>query len=250
MKYFDTHAHLTNEYFDDSQRLELIKEANSVGVSRILIPGTDSKDSLEIIKLNIPGVQVGVGVHPNEVQEGCLDFFSDIDFNKVSAIGEIGLDLYRDTNPPIELQKIMFVEQLEIARKHKLPVLIHMRSAEKETYEVLKNYKDLTIIMHSFGASQEWADKFLALGAFISFSGIVTFKNAKEMKEIVKSVPLKRILIETDTPYLTPAPNRGKRNSPANVKYVGDYIASIRKEEDKLVLETIFNNSIKIFGDI
>ncbi|MCK5945886.1 MAG: TatD family hydrolase, partial [Mycoplasmataceae bacterium] len=185
-----------------------------------------------------------------EVEKGCTDFLKEVDFKKVSAIGEIGLDLYRDTNPPIELQKEAFIFQLEIARKNKLPVLVHMRSAEKETYEILSMYKDLTIIMHSFSASKEWANKFVKLGAYISLSGIVTFKSAKELKEIAKEIPLNRILIETDTPYLTPAPNRGKQNQPANVKHTGDYVASIREEEDKVVLETIFNNSLKIFGDI
>ena len=250
MKYFDTHAHITNEYFSDKERLEIIKNANSNGVSRILIPGTTKDDSLEILKLNIKGVQVGVGIHPNEAEKGCTDFLEKVDYKKVAAIGEIGLDLYRETNPPIELQKEAFLFQLEIARKNNLPVLVHMRSAEEETYEILSKYKDLKIIMHSFSASKEWADKFIALGAFISFSGIVTFKSAKELKEIAKTIPLERILIETDTPYLTPAPNRGKQNNPDNVRHTGDYIASIREEEEAVVLETIFNNSVKIFGDI
>ena len=249
MKYFDTHCHLTNKYFNDDERANAIKQATLNGVGMILIPGTDQKDSLEIQKYKTDTILIGAGVHPSDVSLGSSKFLQDMDISTLSAIGEIGIDLYWKENPHIDIQLSEFEYQLDFALKHKLPAIIHMRDAEQEVYDVISKakYKDLMFVMHSYTSTLEWANKFIDLGGMISFSGIVTFKNAKELQQVAKTIPLNKILIETDSPYLTPAPNRGKPNKPEYVKHVGDFICQLRSEDEKIVLETIVNNSIKLF---
>lgn len=249
MKYFDTHCHLTNHYFDGKLRDDAIKEATLNGVGMILIPGTDEKDSREIQKYKTDTILVGAGVHPSDVTLGSSKFLNDLDVSNLSAVGEIGIDLHYDDNPDIDIQISEFEYQLDFAVKHNLPAIIHMRDAEKEVYACMSKdkYKELKFVMHSYTSTLEWANKFIELGGYISLSGIVTFKNAKELQEVAKALPLNKILIETDSPYLAPMPNRGKSNKPEYVKHVGDFLAEIRTEDEKIVLETIYNNSIKLF---
>ncbi len=248
MKYIDTHAHITSDFYNDDELNQLLIESLNNNIEMILIPGTSKSNSLEAIKMSKlhDNIHAGVGIHPADVSNKNFMFLDDLDYKDVKFIGETGLDLYRESNPSIEDQVESFEKHIQIAIENNLPVVVHIRDAYEEAYAVMKKYKDVVFILHSFSGDLNWANKFLELNSYISFSGIVTFKNAIEMKEVAKAIPLERLLVETDSPFLTPAPNRGKKNEPANVKHVADYIASIREEEN--VIETIYSNTKKVFN--
>ena len=248
-KYIDTHAHLTGSYFKGDAREE-IKNAFDAGLSHLIIPGTTVEDSIKAIELSkeYDNVFAAVGVHPSDVDKEDYNFINDINPDDIIAVGEIGLDLYHEDNPSIENQVKALKVQLDYAIKHDKVALIHMREAEKETYDVVKEYKGLKFIMHSYTGNLDWAKKFLELGAYISFSGIVTFKNAKEVQAVAKEVPLDRIVSETDTPFLAPTPKRGKPNIPAYVVHTIEFLGDLRDEDNETVVEQIHKNTIKLFG--
>lgn len=253
MKYIDTHCHLLSEYFDDTQIVKLINTAREFGVKEIIIPATTWENSLETIKISqkYPYVYSAIGVHPSvATNDFDANLLTDIDVKKIIAIGEIGLDFYWENNPLPETQIHVFKIFLDFAIKHDLPALIHMRNSEQEIYNILSmtKYKRLKFLIHSFTSTYEWACKFIELGGLISFSGIVTFKNAKNLQEVVKKIPLNKILSETDTPYLTPTPHRGQSNQPAYVKHVVDFIASLREEKSAIVVKTIYKNTKTFFN--
>lgn len=250
---FDTHAHLDDKRFDDD-RDELIRGLPERGVSRAITPGIDVDSSKKCVDLadKYDIVYAGVGIHPHEaskLEDNYLDQLRTMAQNKkVVAIGEIGLDYYYDFSPR-DIQKQRFIEQIELAAELKLPIIIHNRDSHEDMLNILREHKDLINggVMHCFSGSWEMAKIVLDLGLYISLAGPVTFKNAKKPVEVAKNVPLDRLLIETDSPYLTPVPYRGKRNDPGHVALVAEKIAEIRGITVEEVGRITTENALNLF---
>jgi len=226
----DTHCHL-DAYKEDLP--DIIKRAESSGIKRIITIGTDKKTSIKAIDLakKYKNIYAAIGVHPHDAKEFTNDtkmIFKELaKSEKVIAIGEIGLDYHYD-NSPRQIQQKVFATQLELAKELQLPVIIHSRDAKVDTLSFLKNAGKIKGLMHCFSGDIDMLEQVISLELFISFAGNVTFKNAKELHEIVKIIPDEYILIETDAPYLTPVPLRGKRNEPSYLIYIAEKIASLR----------------------
>ena len=250
--YFDTHVHLNSERYDDVDKL--IEEALASGVKKMVVVGYDVETSLKAVKIasNFEFIYAAVGIHPSEVKKAKISDLEIIEKclinNKVVAIGEIGLDYHWDQDNK-EYQKRFFVEQLKLANKYDLPIIIHSRDAAKDTYDVLKENKKYYKkgIMHCYSYSLEMAKLFIELNFKIAFGGALTFLNAKENKEIVKNLNIKDLLIETDAPYLTPHPFRGKINEPKYIKLVVEEIARLKEMSVEEVAETTYNNACDLF---
>lgn len=251
---FDTHAHLNDVQFADDID-EVISRAKANGVGYILTVSTDIASSVENItlsqKYNI--FYAAVGVHPhnavnqnNSIISILKDFAS---YPKVVAIGETGLDYYYD-NSPREVQRLWFSKQISLAREARLPVIVHDRDAHEDTLAILKSEgaKDVGGVFHCYSGSVEMAREVLDLGFMISIAGPVTFKNARKLLDVVKYVPDDMLLIETDSPYLAPEPNRGRRNEPAYVKLVAEKIAKIKGKSLEYICETTTSNAKRLFG--
>ncbi|MDN6195186.1 MAG: TatD family hydrolase [Atopostipes suicloacalis] len=250
---FDTHTHLNVEQFEEDEK-EVIQRAKDHGVSKMAVVGFDHptiKKSLELSKSN-EGIYSIVGWHPteagsysDEIEEMLTDL---VENEEIIALGEMGLD-YHWMDDPKEVQIESFRKQIRLAKKLQLPIVIHNRESTKDVYRVLKeeNIKDIGGIMHSFNLSPDWLSKFLDLGMHISFSGVVTFKNAAKVKESAKRVPLDKILIETDAPYLSPEPNRGKRNEPSYVRFVAEELAELLELPVEKIAEITSENAMKLF---
>ena len=246
----DTHCHIYKEYYENIE--EVIKNANENKVNRFINNGCDTLSNKEVIALakEHKNMYAAVGLHPEYV-----DNFKDIDIKevikslnnpKVIAIGEIGLD-YHYTKENKEKQKELLETQLKIAESHNLPVIIHSREATEDTINILKKYKT-TGVIHSFSGSLETAKIYIKMGYLLGINGVITFKNSK-LKEVVKNIPLDNIILETDSPYLTPEPYRGKKNEPARILEIAKFICELKGitlEE----LATITNNNIKRIFDI
>lgn len=251
---FDTHAHLDDSRFD-KDRKELIEGLKAHGISLIVNPGADmpsSKRAVELAK-QYDFIYAAVGVHPHDVkdmEENTIDELRKLaSEEKVVAIGEIGLDFYYD-NSPRDLQLEYFIKQIELANELSLPIIIHSRDASELTYEKIKKYKaDATpCVLHCFSQSYEMAERYVDLGCYISFAGPITFKNAHNLKEAATKLPLDRLFIETDCPYLTPEPFRGKRNDPSKVIYVAKEIAKLKGISEQEVIDATRKNATKFFG--
>jgi TatD DNase family protein len=248
----DTHCHLFDEEFD-IDREDTIKRAIDSGVEKMILVGFSHKTNQlaqEMAKKwNV--FYPTAGLHPSEASlnylNDFLEFKSFIEKNKVYAIGECGLDYHWDITYKEE-QKKLFRLQCEYAIKKDLPIIVHSRDAAKDTFDIIASYKGkLKGVMHCYSGSKELALEYVKLGFYISLGGPVTFKNAKEPKEVAKAVPLDLLLIETDCPYLAPTPMRGKRNESSYVKYVRDEIASLRGITPKEVEEATTKNAIRLF---
>ncbi len=245
----DFHAHLDDEkilpFLD-----EIIKRAKDAGVSLIISPSVNLNSAFKIIEISkkFENVLPMIGIHPSEVynfKDEDLDQLEDfIKKEKIIGIGEIGLDYTYKTDK--NKQKEIFEKQLQLAEKYKLPVVLHIRETFNEIFEILKNFKVIPI-WHSCTGNLEEVEKFLEIGGFISFSGIITFKNANRLREIAKIVPLERIFLETDSPYLTPEPYRGKINEPAYIKFVYQKVAEIKNIEIGKISNIIRNNFENLF---
>ncbi|MGO4988463.1 MAG: TatD family hydrolase [Gallicola sp.] len=254
MKYlYDSHAHLDDDRFDQD-REDIIKSLKSNGISLVINPGADMKSSRKAMELadRYPNIFAGVGIHPQDAshyQEEDLEILRKWSEDpKVVAIGEIGLDYYYGKDNKEEQIKL-FREQMKLASEMSLPVLIHMRDATEDTYNILKEYEGkVRGIMHCYSGSVEMAELFMNLGYYISLAGVVTFKNAKAAKDVAKKIPLERLLIETDSPYLTPEPNRGKRNEPKYVKHVADKICELRGISLVELSDATRRNTEELFG--
>lgn len=250
---FDTHAHLDDGRFDED-RDELIRELPDKGVSRVINPGADIESSRLAVGLSrkYHNVYAAVGVHPHEVKEleaGYLAILANLaNHEKVVAIGEIGLDYYYEHSPR-EIQKKCFREQIKLSSELGLPIIIHNRDAHEDTMNILKDNKDIIKggVMHCYSGSWEMAKIFLDMGLYISLGGPVTFKNAKTPLEIAEKTPMDRLLIETDSPYLTPVPHRGKRNDPGLVRLVAEKIAEIRGMSFEELAQKTANNAMMLF---
>lgn len=248
----DTHSHIN--MLENITVDEAIQNASENGVEKIIVPSAYPRDIDEVMslvetKINVYGM---LGVHPTEVKDwsdSLIDKIKEYSIHpKIVAIGEIGLDYYWDKSFN-ELQKEVFIKQVNLANELNLPICIHDREAHKDTFDILKEYnKNSKVVMHCFSGSSEFAKECVKEGWYIALGGVVTFKNAVKVKEVAKDVPLENLLLETDAPYLTPVPFRGEENQPAYVKYVADEIAKIRgisvEEIDKITTD----NAKKVFG--
>lgn len=255
MGLFDSHSHLNDEKFDED-REEQIKKIRESGVSNFITAGysvESSKKALEIAK-KYDFIYTTAGVSPNDIPQTEEELWKQLaeiekivekNKEKICAIGEIGLDYYWNTDNK-ELQKKAFIEQIKIANKYNLPIVIHTREAVMDTLQILKENKvTKTGVFHCCPQNRELIKEGLKLGFYISFAGPITFKNSKNAEEMINLVPNDRILIETDSPYLAPEPVRGTRNTPANVKYIAQKIADVKgltlEEVEKITLENTKN---------
>lgn len=246
----DTHCHLYKEYYEDLD--EILKNCQENKINRMINNGCDSKSNQEVLYLitKYPNMYGALGIHPESVdtykEEDLIWLEKNIKNKKIIAIGEIGLD-YHYTKENKEEQKSLFEHQLSIAENENLPVIIHSREATEDTINILKKYKTKGVI-HSFSGSKETAKIYIKMGYLLGINGVITFKNSK-LKEVIKDIPLENIVLETDSPYLTPEPFRGKRNEPARILDIARFICdlkSISLEE----LSKITNANIKRIFDI
>jgi len=250
---FDSHAHLDDGRFD-RDREEIIEKAQEQGIRYMVNPGADFKTSVKAVELaaRYETVYAAVGVHPHDVKEMdevTLELLKGLAKKpKVMAIGEIGLDFYYDHSPR-DLQREWFRRQIRLAHEVNLPIIIHDRDANDEVMKILKEEKAFQtgVVMHCYSGSAELAKQYVRLGAYISIAGPVTYNNARKTVEVVKTIPLEYLFIETDSPYLTPVPHRGKRNEPAYVKHVAEKIAEIKEIDFEEVALQTTENAKKFF---
>lgn len=246
---FDTHAHYDDKAFD-GDREDVIDMLFKNGVCGVVNQGTDIKTSEFSINLarRYDGFYAAVGLHPECLDENSINDLCKIrelaKSEKVVAIGEIGLDYYYDI--PRDLQKTVFAKQLELAAELDLPVNIHDREAHGDTLEMLKKYKPKGIL-HCFSGSVEMAKEILKLGMYIGIGGVVTFKNARKTVEVIEAIPLERLVLETDCPYLSPVPFRGKRNDSSMIKYTAQRIAEIRNTTAEEILTITRRNAADVY---
>lgn len=249
----DSHCHLYYEpYINDIQLT--IDECQKYNVKKMLSIGVDIETSITNINIakKYPEIYCTVGIHPNStlnLDEKELDKFESLinKSKKIIGIGETGLDYYREHSK--ENQCLFFTRQIELAIKYNMPIIVHTREAENDTYNILKKFSDknLKIVIHCFSGSDKFALKCIEMGCYISFSGNITFKNANNLRKICKMIDLNKILIETDSPYLTPVPFRGKKNHPSNVRFVCEKIAQIKEIEFSEVSSITTKNFNEIF---
>lgn len=263
MNLTDTHCHLDYELFDQD-RDEVVRQARDAGLTRILNPGIDLESSKSAIGLAQQYSQVfaAVGVHPNSSKSwdaSTLKELTTLSENaKVVAIGEIGLDYYRATAPRYVQEQVLH-HQLDLAAKRELPVIIHNRDAMDDIMWKLSDWREELAatnsplsnrpgVLHSFSGDKEHAQRYVDMNFFIGITGPVTFNKADDLREIVRTIDMDKLLIETDSPFLTPHPFRGKRNQPGNVKYVAEKIAEIRSISMEDLAEKTTANATKLFN--
>ena len=258
MEFFDSHSHYNDEKFNED-REKLIQDTYNDGITKFICAGYNKKSSLDAIELSqkYEFIYSICGISPNDIPQSEQELWKDIEeiskiikqnqSKKMVAIGEIGLDYYWNKENK-ELQKQAFIKQIELANGRALPIVIHSRDASVDTVEVLKTSPvHKKGIFHCCQLNQEMIRQALELGYYISFAGPITFKNAKSAEECVKMVPMDRILIETDSPYLSPEPNRGKRNDSRNVKFVAQKIADFKGISLEEVAKITYENAMRIF---
>ena len=241
----DTHCHLSYEDYDNLEEILNTKDCIMIA------SGCNDKTNKEVLELvnKYDNVYGALGIHPEEVDNVTGDSFKFIEENlsnpKIVAIGEIGLDYYWISDNK-EKQKELFVNQLKLATKYNKPIVVHSRDAIQDTYDILKKYK-LKGSIHCFSSSLEMAKEFIKLGYKIGVGGTLTFKNSKKLQEIVKEIDLKDILLETDSPYLSPEPYRGKKNKPSNVYFAAKKISELKDIDFDIVLNRLNQNAIDEF---
>lgn len=250
---FDTHAHFDDEQFD-ADRDEVLKSLKSYGVGNIVNIGSSMKTSRTSVALaeKYDFVYAAVGVHPSETGELCetdIDELKRLAANpKVRAIGEIGLDYHYPDDVEPSIQKKWFVRQLELAKELNMPVVIHDRESKGECLEILKEHKISNGVVHCFSGSAETAREILKLGMMISFTGVLTFKNAKKAIAACAAVPLDRLMIETDCPYMSPEPHRGRRNFSGYVEFVARKMAEIKGVSYDELVNITERNAKRFYG--
>lgn len=250
---FDSHAHYDDDAFQED-RADVIKGLKERGVDHVV----NVSSSLETVKTSLalaaeyPQIYVAVGVHPNETEPLNEENFAWLQQQcrqpKVVAAGEIGLDYYWD-EPERDVQKKWFIRQLAMAKEEKLPVIIHSRDAAQDTLEIMKqeHAEQLGGVIHCFSYSVEMAREYLNMGFYIGIGGVLTFKNAKKLKEVAAYVPLDRIVIETDCPYLAPVPFRGKRNDSGYLQYVVEELAAMKKVNPQQIIDITEENAFSLY---
>jgi TatD DNase family protein len=247
---FDTHAHLDDTRYD-SDRTQLIESLSEAGVGLVMHATADLEEIPDAIAAaeRYPFIYASAGVHPgnamkmNEGRFAALESY--LSHPKVKALGEIGLDYHYDDTPR-ELQQLWFERQMALAADHSLPVIIHDREAHADCMKTVRRF-GVKGVFHSYSGSVEMAKELLKLGWYISFSGVVTFKNARGLLDVVRWAPMDRILVETDCPYLSPEPHRGQRNEPAYVRYVAQKIAELKGLTFEEVAEITTKNAKTLF---
>ena len=249
--YFDTHAHYDDRAFDDD-RYAVLGSVSEAGVELIVDPGCDIKSSRAAIALaeRFPFVYAAVGIHPEELQdstpEGLAEIAALAEHPKCVAIGEIGLDYYWDASHKEE-QKLLFRQQLQLALELDKPVIIHDREAHGDCFAIVRDYPGLRGVFHCYSGSAEMAKELLKDGWYLGFDGPVTYKNARKTLEVLAICPPERILIETDSPYLSPVPHRGKRNDSRNLRYIVQTIAENLRLEPESVASLTLENGKRLF---
>ncbi len=262
MELFDSHCHLDDERFDED-REEIIEKIKKSGITKLVSAGYNiggSKKGVELSK-KYEFIYTTCGLSPNDIPQKEEELWKNInkikrlvkenlEYKKIVAIGEIGLDYYWEKdNERRELQKKAFVKQIELANDFNLPIVIHTRDAVMDTIEILKKNKvNKKGVFHCCPLNRELIKETLKLDFYISFAGPVTFKNSKNANEIIQMVPNDRILVETDSPYLSPEPLRGKRNDPRNVKYIAQKIANVKGISINEVAKLTYENTERVFG--
>lgn len=255
MNLFDSHCHLDDEKFEEDRQV-VIEKIFSSGVSRLISAGYSLESSKRALELANTYSQIYTvsGISPNDIPENVEKLQAEINEieklaknEKVVGIGEIGLDYYWNKENK-ELQKSAFIKQIELANKLVLPIVIHTREAVMDTIEILKKYPvNKKGVFHCCPLNPELIKEALKLGFYISFAGPITFKNSKNADEVIGIVPDERMLIETDSPYLSPEPNRGKRNDSSNVRYIAEKIAKVKGYTLEEVAKITYDNACKIF---
>lgn len=247
----DTHAHIDmiEEPIDT-----IIKDMHENNVQKVVIPAVEEETSDIIIKIaeENDGIYAMAGLFPTEAKKYTKEIEENIinrlTSPKIVAIGEIGLDYYWD-NSFNEIQQQVFIEQIKIANEHDLPIVIHDREAHKDAFDIIKKYyKGNKVLFHCFSGSNEFMQQCVKQGWLIAIGGVVTFKNAIKIKEVAKNVPLNKLVLETDSPYLTPVPFRGKTNKPTYIKYVAEEIAKLRNMDINELIEITTNNAEEFFN--
>lgn len=249
--YFESHAHYDDERFDEDRDI-LLASFPAEGIETVVNASSDIKSSKASIALSekYPFFYAAVGVHPHEVEnitEADIDELRELSKHpKVVAIGEIGLDYYYDLSPR-DLQRHWFKRQLELADELKMPVIIHSRDAAQECFDIIKNSNVRNGVIHCYSGSAEMAEEYIKMGFYIGVGGSLTFKNNKKGVETVERIPIEKILIETDSPYLAPVPYRGKRNDSRLLKYVVERISQIKNIPENDICNITKNNAQNLF---
>lgn len=269
---FETHAHLDDAKFA-ADREEVLSSLHEKGVEKVINVGASIESTKTTLALagNYDFVYAAVGVHPSEIEGLTEDTFAwlkeQTTLQKTVAVGEIGLDYYWDKEPEVqEQQRFWFGRQLEIAKQAELPVIIHSREAAEDTMRILKEFGSWKIknrfkesettaqtccgVIHCYSYSPEMAKEFVKMGYYIGVGGVVTFKNAKKLKETVQEIPLERILLETDCPYMAPEPHRGTRNDSGYLPYIVEKIAELKEVSTEEVERVTWENAMQLFAKV
>ena len=250
---FDTHAHYDDGQFD-TDREELLGAMEAGGVGTIVDAGSTLESWDKILELTerYPFIYGAIGIHPDEagtLDEAGMERMAELlDRDKIVAVGEIGLDYYWDKENH-DVQKHWFIRQLDMAREKQMPVIIHSREAAADTMDIMKQHASgMKAVIHCYSYSAEMAKEYVKMGDYIGVGGVVTFKNAKKLKQVVQEIPLERILLETDCPYLAPVPFRGKRNSSLNLPYVAEAIAELKGTTAEEVIQQTEKNARELYN--
>ena len=250
---FDSHAHYDDEQFD-CDREELLDSMQEHGIGGIINVGASMEGVFASQELaeKYPFIYAGVGIHPDYVgslNEEKLRMLAELCKKpKTVVVGEIGLDYYWD-NEPHEVQQKWFIRQLELAGEVKKPVIIHSREAAADTMYIMKNYaQGLDGVIHCYSYSREMAEEYVKMGFYIGIGGVVTFKNAKKLKDVAAAIPIEKIVLETDCPYMAPEPYRGKRNQSSYIRYVAEKIAELKEMSQEEVIAVTEKNARDLYG--
>ena len=250
--FFDTHAHYDDRRFNED-RDDLLGSMTDAGITMILNAASSLKSAKFSLKLadKYPFIFASVGVHPHDSKAMTDETVNELEellsHPKAMAVGEIGLDFHYDFSPR-DVQKKRFREQLELARHVKKPVIIHERESLQDTLEIIRDFRDLVCVFHCFSGSWETAKIILDMGWYLSFTGVVTFKNARRALEVLEKMPDDRIMLETDCPYMAPEPMRGRRNSSLYLPYIADKVAEIRGISTEETATLTMENGLRFFG--
>lgn len=251
--WIDTHCHINDELYRKDLK-EYLDRALELNVRKSLVICMNRADLLYTFEMQelYPQIDIAFGFHPEEadrITEEDLAYLEEIIQDKrILAIGEIGLDYYWDKRYKSE-QINLFSRQIEIANRAHKPILVHSRSAARDTYDILSANAKTRVLMHCFGESYEMMQRYLKLGYYIAFGGVITFKNAVQPKENVRMIPLDRLMLETDCPYMTPVPFRGRQNETAYLKYVAEYVCELRSLTEEELQSQLMDNYRRFLSD-
>lgn len=254
--YFDSHAHYDDAQFH-ADRDALLKSLPEAGVDYVIDCASDLASAEKVLDLvdRYNFMYGAIGIHPEAVgdldPEAVTSLYGYIeDSPKIVAVGEIGLDYHYEDNPSRDVQQEWFIEQIELAKELELPIIVHSRDAAQDTYEILRDYDAAQVggVLHSYSGAPEMAQKYVDMGFYLGIGGMVTFENAKKVALTVEKIPLERLLIETDCPYLAPVPMRGKRNDSRNLRYTAARIAEIKGITPEEVARVTTENAKRLFG--